>query len=146
MSDITVARAAATAAETRVEELFHAVLDKLSAQNKRLAELHDEIRASQPVANGSVCLELYKCGVGCRGCPHPRWMLYRWTEGTPAKPGKPIGINLDAKGEEPILKLARGTKNYQKTAQLIREAKSILSERSALLAATNTLRMKAKIG
>lgn len=145
MSDIAQVREAAVAAETKVEAVFNSVLDRLHALNTRLAELHDEIKQVQPVASGSVCLELYPCGKGCTGCPHPRWVKYNWIEKKKGD-GKPIllGINLDAKGKEPILALQRKDAHFAATVALIREAKSILEERSKLLVQVRQLRSFAK--
>lgn len=143
MSDIAQVREASIAAETKVEAMFNQVLDRLHFLNSRLAELHDEIKKSQPVASGAVCLELYPCGKGCTGCPHPRWVKYNWIQSTNGK-SVMLSINLDAKKKEPVLQLARKDKHYKATVALIREAKSILEERSNLLAGVRTLRPAAK--
>lgn len=121
------------AAETRVESLLDSVQDNLRALNARLLELHCNIKACQPVAPGSVCLELYPCGKGCSGCPHARWTLYAWSPSTATKPNCLIGINLNAKGRDPILALARKAPHFATASALIREAKSILVERAALI-------------
>lgn len=142
MTDIIQAREAAIAAETRVERIFNAVLDRLHALNVRLLALHDEIKKVQPVASGAVCLELYRCGHGCAGCPHPRWIQYHWTAGTSDKQGVLMGTNLDAQGREPILALKRKEPHYLKTAALIRETKQLLEERAQLLASVKSLRFK----
>lgn len=144
MSDIAQVREAAVSAETRVEHVFNKVLDRLHALNTRLTELHDEIKNVQPVASGAVCLELYPCGPGCTGCPHPRWVKYSWI---PGKAGTPVmlGINLDAQKKEPVLALARKEPHSAATVKLIREAKSILEERSKLLTAFRTLRVASKV-
>lgn len=124
--------------------MFNRVLDRLHALNLRLTELHDAIKAAQPVASGSVCLELYPCGPGCTGCPHSRWMQYNWTPGTTDKPGVLMGTNLDAQRRDPILALKRKAEHYGATAVLIREAKAILAERTKLLTCVRTLRYVAK--
>ncbi|MBU9200414.1 hypothetical protein KTD31_03475 [Burkholderia multivorans] len=144
MTDIVQAREAAIAAETKVENMFNRVLDRLHALNSRLMELHDAIKAAQPVASGAVCLELYPCGPGCTGCPHPRWVQYNWTQGTTDKPGVLMGTNLDAQDRDPILALKRKASHYKPTAELIREAKSILTERTQLLTSVRALRYVAK--
>lgn len=144
MTDIVQAREAAIAAETQIEAMFHRVLDRLHVLNSRLIELHDAIKACQPVSSGSVCLEMYPCGPGCTGCPHPRWMKYHWTQGSTSKPGVLIGTNLDAQDRDPILALSRKEAHYKPTAALIREAKSILAERSKLLSNVRTLRYVSK--
>lgn len=144
MTDIVQAREAAIAAETKVENMFNRVLDRLHAINSRLAELHDEIKKSQPVASGAVCIELYPCGPGCTGCPHPRWVQYNWTAGTTDKPGFLMSTNLDAQNRDPILALKRKSEHYKVTAGLIREAKSILGERTHLLTSVRALRYVAK--
>lgn len=143
MSDIAQVKESAIAAETKVETMFHRVLDRLHLMNSRLAELHDEIKAVQPVASGAVCLELYPCGKGCTGCPHPRWVKYNWIVATSGK-SVLLGINLDAQKKEPILTLERKAPHYRALATLIREAKSILEERTNLLAGVRTLRAAAK--
>lgn len=144
MTDIVQAREAAIAAETKVEKMFNRVLDRLHALNSRLAELHDEIKASQPVTSGAVCLELYPCGPRCTGCPHPRWVQYNWTAGTTDKAGFLMSTNLDAQDRDPILALKRKSEHYRKTAGLIREAKSILNERTQVLTSVRALRYVAK--
>lgn len=144
MTDIVQAREAAISAETKVEKMFNRVLDRLHELNARLTVLHDEIKDSQPVATGAVCLELYPCGARCTGCPHPRWVQYKWTAGTTDKPGILRGINLDAQGKDPILTLKRKSEHYPKTAALIREAKSILTERTQILTSVRALRYVAK--
>lgn len=143
MTDLVKARESAIAAETRIEGLFNRVLDRLHVLNTRLLALHDAIKAAQPVASGSVCLELYPCGPGCTGCPHPRWVKYHWTDGGD-KPGVLISVNLDAQGRDPILALARKEKHFKATVELMREAKSILAERTRLLATVRALRYAAK--
>lgn len=145
MTDIVQAREALIAAETRVETLFTRVLDRLHALNTRLLELHDAIKAAQPVATGSICLELYPCGPGCLGCPHPRWMRYSWAPGVGNKKSRLIGTNLDAQERDPVLALPHKSAHRKATADLIREAKAILAERTALLAAVRSLRNAAKI-
>lgn len=144
MTDIVQAREAAIAAETKVENMFMRVLDRLHALNHRLTELHDLIKKAQPVSSGSVCLELYPCGPGCTGCPHPRWVQYHWTPDKPNKPGVLMGTNLDAQDRDPILTLRRKEPHYQATATLIREAKSILAERAQVLSSVRALRYVAK--
>lgn len=144
MTDVVQAREAGIASETRVETIFNQVLDRLHALNSRLIELHDQIKQAQPVASGSVCLELYPCGPGCNGCPHPRWVRYYWTPGDGHKPGVLIGTNLDAQKRDPILALGRKDAHYALTAKLIREAKAILAERTKILSCVRTLRFAYK--
>jgi len=144
MSDVVKAREAAIQAETAAEHICDQALDHLHGMNARLVELHNEIRAVQPVANHSVCLELYACGPGCAGCPHPRWIQYRWTNPPDGKEAMLIGINLGAKGKDPVLALARKEKHSAQTAKLIREAKTILSKRAKLLAVLKSLRYAAQ--
>lgn len=144
MSDTLKAREAAIAAETRIEELFEDVLDTLHRHNKALVELHDAIRAAQPVSSGSVCLELYPCGPGCTGCPHPRWVKYVWTRPKDGSDGVLRSYNLDALEKDPVLALQRKTSHYKDTVRLVREAKTILGERSRLLALIRPLRHAAK--
>ncbi|MBK3779861.1 hypothetical protein G3A43_06310 [Paraburkholderia aspalathi] len=145
MTNVAKARESAIAAETRVEQTVLKVLDRLHVINTRLVALHGEIKQAQPVASGSVCLELYPCGPGCAGCPHPRWVKYTWTEGTPDKPGIMLGINLDAQNRDPVLTLARKAAHYPQTAKLIREAKTILDERTKILASIRGLRYSARL-
>lgn len=144
MSDVIKAREAAIQAETAAENTCNLGLDQLHRMNARLVELHDEIRAAQPVANNSVCLELYPCGPGCAGCPHPRWVQYRWTNPPAGRQAQLLGINLGAKGKDPILALSRKEKHYGATAALMREAKTILIKRAKLLAVFKALRYAAQ--
>lgn len=145
MTDIVQAREASIAAETRVERLFSRVLDRLHALNSRLVVLHDDIKSAQPVASGAICLELYACGPGCAGCPHPRWVRYHWRPGVAGKPNILICTNLNAQQRDPVLALERKTSHYKTTVALIREAKAILADRTALLSALKTLRNGAKL-
>lgn len=145
MTDIARARDASVAAETRAEHLFNDVLDRLHQLNARLVELHDEIKASQPIASGAVCLELYPCGPGCVGCPHPRWVRYKWADAKGGNSGMLMGTNLGAKGKDPVLSLTRKFENYEETALLVRQAKLVLKERTAVLGAIRSLRYAAKL-
>lgn len=133
------ARAAANQAQARVEESLGLAQDRLHLLNGRLLLLRDEIKSSQPVANGAVCLELYPCGPGCAGCPHPRWMQYRWTPRRGTQPGQLQGVNLSKLDKDPALVLRKKDPNYRITLALIREAKAILEERSALIAIFRSL-------
>lgn len=139
MTDIVQAREAAIRAETAVEQMLEGVMDRLHQHNGALARLHDAIKANQPVATGAVCLELYACGRGCAGCPHPRWVQYNWAQRAKDKPAVLRAINLDAQNRDPILTLKRKDPHYPVIAELIREAKSILAERSLLLARLKAL-------
>lgn len=140
MTDVVHAREASIAAETRVESLFNYALDQLHALNSKLLELHDAIKAAQPVEDGSICLELYSCGPGCSGCPHPRWVKYRWTLATNTRPSMVYGVNLDKMKQDPVLALSRKKPHYKTTATLIRETKAILAKRSTLLASISRMR------
>lgn len=135
------------AAETKVEDLFDRVLDKLHWQNQRLAQLVEEIRTAQPMASGSVCLELHPCRPeGCRGCPHGRWVQYHWRPSkTNGEEDILISVNLSAAKRDPILPLPRKAEHFQKTATLIREAKSILSDRAKLISVFRKVEYAAKL-
>ena len=145
MSDSLKVREVALSAEGRIEGLLMGVLSRLNEMNYRMVELHDAIRASQRTASGSVCLELYACGRGCNGCPHPRWVQYNWTKPEDGSAGTMMGINLDAQQREPVLALARTAENYQETVKLVREAKALLLERGKILNAIRTLKYAAKV-
>lgn len=145
MSDVAQCRELAISAETNIEAAFNQVLDTLHSLNTRLIELHDEIRAVQPVASGAVCLELYACGKQCSGCPHSRWVQYKWTAPKDGKEGFLMGVNLDALQKEPVLQVPRKSAHFHDTVARIREAKSILAERSKLLSSVRNLRNILKI-
>lgn len=140
MTDVVAASEAALAAETRIEDMFNRVLDRLHELNDSLIDMHNKIKAAQPVKSGAVCLELYPCGPGCTGCPHPRWVKYEWLPGKGDKPGPMLGINLDAQKKNPILVLSRKEKHYQALAELIRQTRAILDERAKLLERVRMLR------
>ncbi|GBG14349.1 Tol-pal system protein [Novimethylophilus kurashikiensis] len=144
MTDVVQARESAVAAETKAEQFFHQVLDKLNQQNSRLIELHDTIKSLQPVASGSICLELYPCGPGCTGCPHPRWVKYFWTQQEGSKPPRLVCTNLDAQSRDPVRALSRGEEHYKELAGVIRETKVLMENRAALLSAIRSLRNAAK--
>lgn len=139
------ARATAQVAEAKIKQAFDLAFIRIQALNVSLEQLMAEIKDAQPVASGSVCLELYPCGPGCLGCPHPRWVRYRWADDSTQHRGRLICTNLDANKKEPVLALARRTPHYSKTVELIREAKSLIKERAALLAAIRTLKYAAKL-
>lgn len=143
MSDITRAREAAIQAETRIEHSFDVLLEQLHVMNSRLVELYEEIKAVQPVANDSVCLELYPCGAGCVGCPHPRWVQYRW-RARPSGDAVLLSLNLSAKEKDPVLAVPRGKPHSKATSALIREAKSILIKRTRLIALFRSMRTTQK--
>lgn len=144
MTDIVQARESAVAAETKAENFFNQVLDKLHQQNSRLIALHDKIKSIQPVASGSVCLELYPCGPGCTGCPHPRWVKYFWKPPEGNRGPQMVCTNLDAQSRDPVRALSRKESYYAELADTIREAKTILENRAALLSALRSLRNAAK--
>lgn len=139
MTDITQAHASALSAENQTETVLTGALDWLHQVNTRLIELHGEIKASQPNANGAVCLELYPCGSDCTGCPHPRWVKYRWAN-SPGRPARLIGSNLGAQKKDPVLSLGRLTPGYTETTALFREAKALIAERAELLEIVRKLR------
>lgn len=147
MSKILPVLEASTAAEMKIESLFNSVLHRIHLLNQRLAQLVVAIRQSQSKDN-SICLELYPCSSdGCRGCPHPRWVKYKWRPKLRAEAEKDIlvSINLSAAKKEPILALSRKAKNYAQTAELIREAKFLLNERTHIIATLRTLEYAAKL-
>lgn len=140
MTNIVAAQEAAVAAETRIEHLLTGAIDLINKYNHRLLDIHTELKKVQPVASGSICLELYPCGKGCTGCPHPRWVKYRWADENEPVPGRLIATNLDAAGRDPVLALSRKAPYYKQAASLVREAKTILVARSKLLASIKSLR------
>lgn len=132
------------AAETVLERLFTGGLARMHYLNARLLELQADIKACQPRATGSVCLELYGCGRGCTGCPHPRWVQYLWTQETTARKSHMLSINLDRKGADPALVIPRTASYSAYLRELICEAKAVQAERSQLLAAVPILRCAAR--
>jgi hypothetical protein len=116
-----------------------AVVLHLCELNEELLQIQAKIKASQPVADGAVCLELYRCGPFCTGCPHPRWVKYRWTTRTAVKPASMFCINLSAKGINPAQAVAKSSAARPHLLPLIREAKGLLAERAALLKALRAL-------
>jgi hypothetical protein len=130
-----------------VESFFNEALARLQTWNSRLGKLASAIRDAQPVQSGSVCLELYACSSsGCRGCPHGRWMKYVWSAPTPKHPnGLLMGINLDARGQDPIVSLKRGP-SRAKLVPLMREAKKVLRERASFMRALRTLAAASRAG
>lgn len=139
------AKTAANAAEARAEESASLAVDRLNQLNGRLFVLRDEIKALQlPIANGAICLELYQCGPGCGGCPHPRWMQYFWKkQGGRRNRGEEKDIlqavNLSKLEKEPGRLLKSSHPNYRDILARIREAKAILEERSELVAVFRSL-------
>lgn len=131
-------------AETRLEHQLNEVVDQLGNYNRRLHDLADAISTTQGVKNGSICLEFFSCGVGCIGCPHPRWVQYKWKASEDER-GPLMGINLDSAKREPVLCLSRKSPTFEATAELMRQAKDVIKDRSNLIAAVRTLRSVAKL-
>lgn len=144
MTALIKAKEATIASETRIESLFHDVLDQVHALNSRLLDLHEAISASQPIASGSVCLEFYPCGTRCNGCPHPRWVQYHVLINPEKQTYYTKAVNLDAVNRDPVRALPRKTEHYSTTVALIREAKELLRKRSNLLTAIRALRHAAQ--
>lgn len=128
------ARALSINAETQAEETCLSAAEQLHKIHNELFLVAERIKAVQPVSSGSICLELYGCGKKCMGCPHARWVRYRWN----AK-GVLQAVNLTAAGSDPVLALSRNTPHFKEAKALIREAKTILSRRARLLAAFSQL-------
>jgi len=129
-----IAAAAANEAEEQAEVYLNGALDRLNQLNASLLLLRGDIKASQAVASGSICLELYACGKTCVGCPHPRWVRYVWTrQSAPGEKRHLMCINLSKLGKDPAKSLLRNAVGYSKTLDLIADAKAVLIERSALV-------------
>lgn len=109
-----------------------------------LFEIQAEIKAAQAKTSGAVCLELYGCGDNCLGCPHPRWVQYYWSPDRPGRDGILKCINLDKADKDPARLIPRKGKNADELRALIAEAKEIIEERAALIAALRTLRPYAR--
>ena len=134
---------ASIAAETQVEQVFSEILAKLHGLNSQVLVLHNDIKTSQSTKSGAVCLEVYPCGKGCSGCPHPRWVRYQWRAKGKTGDGYMACSNLDAMNRDPILSLPRSEKNYKLTAGLIRDAKAVMLERAKLLTALRAFKRAA---
>ena len=124
---------------TLAERRCAAVILHLCELNEELLQLQAKIKEAQPVADGAICLELYKCGPFCVGCPHPRWVKYRWTTPRGPKPASLLCINLSAKGINPAQAVAKGSSSRKALLPLIREAKGLLLERAVLSKALRAL-------
>lgn len=137
MSEAGTIRAADSmvAAETRVEYLLARVMDRLHYLNQRLLKLQAAIKAVQPMANGSIGLELYKCGPGCTGCPHPRWVQYQWRKGKGNNPDTMRCINLDRADTDPSLSISKKAPHAAQLRELVREAKAVQAERAGIFEA-----------
>ena len=117
---------------TLAEERCSAVIFYLIDLNEALLQVQASIKAAQPVADGAVCLELYKCGPFCIGCPHPRWVKYRWAKPIGARPARLLCVNLDAKRINPAQAIAKSGPARKALLPLIRQAKALIAERTAL--------------
>lgn len=128
-------------AESKVENSLGRALDQLNGYNLELISLRAKILASQPMESGSVGLDLNACGESvCKGCPHARWVQFQWTKSKKADGASILKvINLSSAKKDPILHLKRSSKNYALTRDLIRKAKSILSDRARLIARLRAL-------
>lgn len=142
MSRVVANMEAAAAAETQTEVTLDRVLDRLHGYNHRLGEIHHLLRQIQDKSSGSVLLELYACGRGCKGCPHPRWMQYFWKSRPTVRTGERdllVAVNLCAAGKDPYFHLPRKHPQFQEMADLVREAKAILKKKSTLLSRLRAL-------
>lgn len=134
-------------------ETLHGLLDGVHARfmeiNLRLLEIATELRAAQPKyeeavkqQSAGVALELYSCGHQCLGCPHPRWMKYKWFEvpltlANPKHKFKAIGHAMES---DPVLSISHKAANRELLLALVREAKALIAERSKMLAVVSKLR------
>lgn len=143
-----IAYAGFTAAQS-LEHLFESVHERFYGINQRLLEIHNELRAAQPKyedavdqERAGVALDLYSCGQQCLGCPHPRWMKYKWFEvprtlANPKHKFKAIGHELES---DPVLSISRKAANRELLLAMVREAKALIAERADLIAVVTKLR------
>ena len=131
-----------------VERIFDGAHAHLFRANERLLGIHLELRECQlkyalavEKDRASIALELYNCGRGCIGCPHPRWVRYHWIEVplTLANPdyryraaGRPVA--------HPVQSIPRKARNYEQIAGLVRDAQNVIKERAKLLRLISKLR------
>lgn len=133
---------------TAVEHLMDGAHARLFGFNQRLLEIHHELRECQlkyelavELDHASIALELYNCGKGCLGCPHPRWLRYHWTEvqltlENPEHKFKAVGRPINS----PVQAIPRKAKNRTLLLSLVREAQHIIKERAKLLKLFSKLR------
>lgn len=116
----TKARAISNWAVTRIHEI-----------NTRLTEIAQVLRDIQLKRDGVILLELYDCSRNCLGCPHPRWIQWKWHKNKIRNNW--IGHRISG---DPIPKLKRSDSfadTYAERLQLSREVKSLIAERSSII-------------
>lgn len=133
-----LAQYAAQQSENRVEQILDAALDALHAYNQDLLQLRDQLATCQPKGEGWVALELWECGRGCLGCPHPRWVKHILITDKKGE-SRPVCINLSAEKRDPVLAVPRKAKYYTEAVRYIRTIKEVLDRRSKLLKAVSAV-------
>ena len=102
--------------------------------NKRLQEITEELRELQPKTHGAVLLYLYDCGPGCTGCPHPRWTVWKFTNG---KKNNSLFLGYKISSEKNPVRFLRRTgdfeKNFEEVKDLVLEAKLLIKYKKELL-------------
>lgn len=146
---LAAVKGAGDAAADMVDVLIENAHFCFTRYNKRLLEIHHELRNKQLkyemalVLNRSgIALELYNCGKDCLGCPHVRWIRYHWTEvaltkANPEHKFRAVGHLLKS---NPVLSIPRGAKNRQELVSLVHEGQEICQERAKLLRLFSQLR------
>lgn len=113
-------------------ELAHVLWD----YDNHLIYLREQIRLAQPRTHGAVLLELERCGRGCIGCPHPRWVKWvnRNQQSAKAAPTW-FGTRIQSPGRS-----ARAKTIPQEARDLIADAQDVVRKRESLLEAVRRLR------
>ncbi len=107
--------------------------DRLDAIDRRLEAIAGELREVQPVRPGALTLVSYRCGKGCAGCPHPRWL--QWSQAR--SPDREMRRKLVGHPTTHPLHRIRRTGVFENTAYIVRrlvtEAQKLAKQRELIL-------------
>jgi hypothetical protein len=107
--------------------------NRLDEIDRRLREIAGELLEVQPMRPGALTLHQYRCGKGCAGCPHPRWL--QWSQAR--SPDKEMRRKLVGHPTTHPLHRIRRTGVFKDTAYLVRrlvtEAQKLARQRELIL-------------
>ncbi len=111
---------------------------RLHQINLELADLDRAIREYQPKAHGAIVMQRGNCNTngetGCLGCPHVRWM--QWADPHKTTEGRRRTAWVGHVIKHPLRKLRKTgdfADSHEITSALIREAQSLLAEKTRLV-------------
>ncbi len=114
-----------------MEDNFSKATRAIDIINRELESSRQKLRDLQPIKHGSVQLELHNCGKDCKGCPHPRWKVWKWSK---RSVNKPVWVSHLIKHPAKRLKKTGDFEAvYGDSLNVIRYATSLIKIRKELL-------------